>query len=444
MQVLAPAHALTSTPAENAHDLLHLYREVRSWTRELCAPLEPEDYVAQSMPDASPTKWHIAHVSWFFETFLLKPHLERYAPLHPQYDFLFNSYYNYVGERHCRAKRGVVSRPTVAQAWEYREWVDEHMARLLCEAGPEQLQVLAPLIAIGLHHEQQHQELLLTDIKHLFSENPLLPAYSERSSVGQAQAQTPRWVEFEEGLYEIGHESSGSALQAFAFDNEGPRHRQFLQAFALCDRLVSNGEFLRFMREDGYSRPELWLSEGWATVQSENWRAPFYWEKRGEKWHSFTLAGLREVDEAEPTCHLSYFEADAFARWAGARLPSEAEWEVAALSLDASKMHSDGSFAEGRAFHPRAPQDHLAAPRLRQMCGEVWQWTRSQYSAYPGYAPVEGALGEYNGKFMCNQFVLRGASCATPRSHARATYRNFFPPSARWQFSGLRLARDLR
>ena len=432
MQVLAPAVA----PAADA--LLSSYREVRAWTRALCEPLAPEDYVVQSMPDASPTKWHIAHTSWFFETFGLKPHLKDYKALHPQYDFLFNSYYNSVGARHCRAMRGVISRPTVEQAWQYREHVDAAMEELICESDASALQVLAPLIAIGLHHEQQHQELMLTDLKHMLGENPLLPIYQARQ-IEPSQVLEAAWIRFGEGIYEIGHHGE-PRFERFAFDNEGPRHKRFVQSFELADRLVTNGEYLQFIQDGGYSRPELWLSAGWSAVQSEGWRAPLYWQQVDGGWQQFTLSGPRAVEPSEPVCHVSYFEADAFARWAGARLPTEFEWEFAAQNQSFEKLCESGSFAESRHFHPSPSQSESAG--LKQMFGEVWQWTRSQYEPYPGYAAAQGALGEYNGKFMCNQFVLRGASCATPRSHARPTYRNFFPPEARWQFSGLRLARD--
>jgi ergothioneine biosynthesis protein EgtB len=418
------------------HALLHAYREVRDWTRELCEPLSPEDYVVQPMPDASPAKWHIAHTSWFFETFVLVPHAANYEVLHPQYNFLFNSYYNAVGERHERARRGLITRPTVEQAWQYREHVDRAVHELLCDCDDSTLQVLAPLLALGLHHEQQHQELLLTDLKYLLSENPLFPTYCERQA-SKAEVAAARWVEFGEGLHFFGVDEGAG----FSFDNEGPRHRRWLDSFALCDRLVTSGEYLEFIQDGGYSRPELWLSAGWATVQSEGWRAPLYWHEVDGAWQQFTLAGLRAVEAGEPLCHVSFYEAEAFARWAGARLPTEFEWEAAAQSAGFSALCQSGSFAEGRAFHPSPLLENGAG--LKQMFGEVWQWTRSQYDPYPGYAPAPGALGEYNGKFMSNQFVLRGASCATPRSHARATYRNFFPPNARWQFSGLRLARDV-
>jgi len=411
------------------------YQEVRCWSEELCEPLVAEDYVIQSMPDVSPTKWHLAHTSWFWETFLLKPSLPGYRELHPQYHFLFNSYYNSVGQRHCRPKRGLVSRPTVEETYHYRAWVDRHMLELLHGLDADRLRELEPVILLGLHHEQQHQELMLTDIKHVFTENPLRPVYRERRSAGQAPASVPlQWIDFAEGIHWIGHDGNG-----FAFDNEGPRHREFVGAFQLASRLVTAGEYLAFIEDGGYTRPEFWLSEGWNTVQAQGWKAPFYWEKHDGDWSMMTLSGMRPVAEDEPICHVSYFEADAYAQWAGAHLPTEAEWEVAATSVAI-----DGNFVENRHFHP-VPASPLAgeSSALTQMFGDVWEWTRSSYSPYPGYVPAEGALGEYNGKFMCNQYVLRGGSCATSRSHIRRTYRNFFPPDACWQFTGIRLAKDL-
>jgi ergothioneine biosynthesis protein EgtB len=403
------------------------YAAVRALTESLCEPLVTEDYVVQSMPDVSPTKWHLAHTSWFFETFILKPHLPHYREIDATYPFLFNSYYVQAGERHCRAQRGYISRPTVAEVFAYRAHVDAALHELLGSAAAEQV---APLVEIGLHHEQQHQELLLTDIKHVFSVNPLRPVYRERQPDEPRVAGPLEWVGFDGGVHEIGHDGDG-----FAYDNESPRHRVYLEPFELASRPVTNGEYLEFMADGGYARPELWLSMGWATVQEQQWSEPFYWERRDGEWWSYTLSGMRPVDPAEPAVHLSYFEADAFARWAGARLPTEAEWEVAA----AGSVAADGNFVEDGRLHPRpAP----AGAGLQQLHGDVWEWTQSQYTAYPGYAPPAGALGEYNGKFMCNQFVLRGGSCATSRTHIRSTYRNFFPPDATWQFTGARLARQ--
>jgi ergothioneine biosynthesis protein EgtB len=309
---------------------------------------------------------------------------------------------------------------------------------LLHTASADQLQELAPILTLGLHHEQQHQELLITDIKHVFSANPLLPSYRGRTSTQAGLVPPQRWVSFEEGIYEIGHQGDG-----FCFDNEQPRHREFLEAFALSSRLITNGEYLEFIQDGGYRRSEFWLSPGWSTVQQQDWQAPFYWEKCGNTWHMFTLSGLREVALDEPVCHVSLFEADAYARWAGARLPSEAEWEVAAAQSPQSSTRIDGNFADSGVLHPVPLQNNDQDSTVAQLFGDVWEWTRSQYVPYPGYAPAAGALGEYNGKFMCNQFVLRGGSCATSASHIRHTYRNFFPPEARWQFSGIRLAKDI-
>ncbi|HEV2149698.1 MAG TPA: ergothioneine biosynthesis protein EgtB [Longimicrobiaceae bacterium] len=424
--------ATLESSVSTAHALRGRFRAVRGLTEALCEPLAVEDYVVQSMPDVSPTKWHLAHTSWFFEQFLLTPHLAGYEPLDPVYLFLFNSYYVHAGERHCRAQRGYISRPTVAEVYAYRSHVDRHVEELLERAGAELIATVSPVVELGLNHEQQHQELMLTDLKHVFSVNPLRPVYRPRMAGSAAAAVPLEWVRFDGGIHRIGHEGEG-----FAYDNEGPRHRVFLEPFELGNRPVTNGEYLAFMEDGGYRRAELWLSLGWAIAQEQGWTEPFYWERRDDRWWSFTLAGMREVDPAEPVCHLSYFEADAYARWAGARLPTEAEWEVAA-----STVPVEGNFVESAAFHPSAAAP--AAPgALLQMYGDVWEWTRSQYSAYPGYRPPEGALGEYNGKFMCNQFVLRGGSCATSRTHIRPAYRNFFPPDATWQFSGVRLARDM-
>lgn len=409
------------------------YGTVRALSEQLCEPLATEDYVVQSMEDVSPTKWHLAHTSWFFETFILKPHLPGYREINPEYAYLFNSYYMQAGERHCRAQRGYISRPTVSEVYEYRRHVDEAMHALLLGAGDAV--AVAPLVEIGLNHEQQHQELMLTDIKHVFSVNPLRPAYRAAQAAttpASSSASSPspgplQWTELEGGLCEIGHHGAG-----FAYDNESPRHRVWLDPYRLANRLVTAGEYLEFMEDGGYRRPELWLSMGWATLQEQAWTEPFYWEQRDGDWWHYTLAGMRPVERTEPVCHLSYYEADAFARWAGARLPTEAEWEVAAATLPVR-----GNFVEDGVLHP-APAP--SSEGLQQMFGDVWEWTASQYTPYPGYTAPPGALGEYNGKFMCNQFVLRGGSCATSQTHIRATYRNFFPPEATWQFSGLRLA----
>jgi ergothioneine biosynthesis protein EgtB len=406
---------------------------VRRFSERLCEPLEPEDYVVQSMMEASPTKWHLAHTSWFFETFILKKFSCGYESAVPEYAYLFNSYYNAAGPMHCRDRRGVISRPTVAETAKYRRHIDASMQKLIGEADQEQLRALQPLVTLGINHEQQHQELMLTDIKHVFAQNPLYPVYRPREIRTQA-APALEWVDFPEGVFEIGFDGEG-----FSYDNEGPRHREFLEPFALANRPVTNAEFLEFMNDGGYRRPELWLSLGWQAVKQNGWTAPLYWEERDGQWMQFTLQGLRPVVDSEPICHVSFFEADAFARWAGARLPTEAEWEVAAQGC----APGEGNFVDDEQYHPTGAKPSSAPVRLQQMFGDVWEWTGSSYRPYPGYRPVEGALGEYNGKFMCNQMVLRGGSCATSRSHIRPTYRNFFPPDKRWQFSGIRLARDL-
>ena len=414
-------------------DFIEQYQKVRHFTEYLCEPLVTEDYVVQSMPDVSPTKWHIAHVSWFFETLLLLPNVPGYRSLHPQYAYLFNSYYNTLGERHCRPHRGLISRPTVKEAYEYRRYVDEHMLNFLEHIDEQRLEGLAPMITLGFNHEQQHQELIVTDIKHVLSCNPLYPVYRARPSANPTSVPALEWISFPEGIYWTGHGGNG-----FAFDNEEPRHREFVHPFQLASRLVTNGEYLEFIESGGYQDPLLWLSEGWATVNAEEWQAPLYWEKRDGRWYTMTLAGLRELDPSEPACHISYFEADAYARWAGARLPTEEEWEVAVQDVPI-----EGNFVESDRFHPAPLNASSTAGKLAQMYGDVWEWTQSSYAPYPGFRPMAGAVGEYNGKFMCNQYVLRGGSCATSQSHIRPTYRNFFPTSARWQFTGIRLAREV-
>jgi ergothioneine biosynthesis protein EgtB len=421
----------TAAPGFERSALIERYQYVRDFSESLCATLATEDYVVQSMPDCSPTKWHLAHVSWFFETFLLKPNVSQYVSPNPDYVYLFNSYYNAVGDKYPRPQRGLVSRPTVAEVYEFRAHVDESVQDLLECAEPGDYARLEPIVTLGLHHEQQHQELIVTDLKHMLSHNPLHPVYVARSeSEAGARAPALRWLDYAEGVYWVGH-----AGDDFAFDNEQPRHREFVHPFRLASRPVTNAEYLEFMRDGGYERPEFWLSMGWATVQQEGWRAPLYWEERDGEWYQFTLSGLRAVEPSETLTHVSYFEADAYARWADARLPTEAEWELAAAGTPI-----DGNFAESRRFHPGTLFANGSA--LSGMFGDVWEWTQSSYSPYPGFRTAPGALGEYNGKFMCNQYVLRGGSCATPRSHIRPTYRNFFPPDARWQFSGVRLAAD--
>jgi ergothioneine biosynthesis protein EgtB len=403
------------------------YRCVRARTEALCEPLTPEDMVVQSMPDASPTKWHLAHTTWFFETFLLARREAGFAPFRPDYGFLFNSYYDAVGPRHARPKRGLLTRPPVQEVLAYRREVDERVLAL-AEGGLDA--EAAAVLELGLHHEQQHQELLLTDLEHAFSENPLRPAYAPPLPPSRRAAPQLAWVEHDGGLREIGHGGAG-----FAFDNEGPRHRAWLEPFAIASRAVTCGEYLAFVEDGGYRRPELWLSDGLAAVARNGWEAPLYWKRDGDRWTTFTLHGPRPLEPAEPVAHVSFYEADAYARWAGARLPSEAEWEVAARGAV-----EDGAFADGGRFHPAV----AGARRPAQLLGDVWEWTGSAYAPYPGFRAAPGALGEYNGKFMVNQLVLRGGSCVTPAGHVRSTYRNFFYPEARWQFSGLRLCREAR
>lgn len=417
-------------PRPDSADLAARFAAVRGLTERLARPLSPEDATAQSMPDASPAKWHLAHVSWFFETFLLEPRLAGYRPFDPAYRMLFNSYYNGVSTPFARPQRGLVTRPGLAEILAYRAHVDSGMAALLARPLDEET---AWLVNLGLAHEQQHQELLLTDIKHLFSINPLKPSYAGRWPL-TAVAPVPRgWLPHDGGVHAIGHEGSG-----FAFDNEGPRHRVFIEPFELATHPVTNGDWIAFIADGGYARPELWLADGWAMARAEGWAAPLYWQADGPDWRCFTLHGDAPVDPNAPVTHISFYEADAFARWAGARLPTEAEWEVAAACL-----RPEGNFADSGAFHPLAARTPARPGEPAQMFGDVWEWTGSAYLPYPGYRPAAGAVGEYNGKFMSGQMVLRGGSCATPPGHVRATYRNFFPPAARWQFSGLRLARDL-
>jgi ergothioneine biosynthesis protein EgtB len=407
------------------------YEEARSLTEHLCSPLAIEDYGVQSMPDASPAKWHLAHTSWFFETFVLAAGDPSYRRFHPQFASLFNSYYHSLGSFWPRGQRGILSRPTVAEVYHYRKHVDRAMERLLHQGGEALTPEIRERIVLGLNHEQQHQELLLTDLKHAFASNPLRPIYRQSQPRPEEKASEPHWIGYAGGLCWIGHDGGG-----FAYDNEMPRHRVCIAPFRLSSGLVSCGQFRAFIDDGGYRRAELWLSEGWDACRAGSWQAPLYWERQGGEWFSMTLEGWQPVQDADPVCHVSYFEADAYARWAGARLPTEFEWELAARECPLI-----GTFLDPEKLQPRpAPCDPNGGPA--QMFGEVWQWTGSAYLAYPGYRPLTGALGEYNGKFMCQQMVLRGGSCVTPRSHFRRTYRNFFAPQARWQFTGFRLAND--
>lgn len=416
------------------------YRRVRSTTMGLCEPLAAEDYVVQSMPDASPTRWHLAHTTWFFETFVLAAARSSYSAFHPAFAVLFNSYYQAVGPQYPRARRGLLTRPTVAEVRDYRAHVDAAMEALFRDLPEAAFREMAARVELGLHHEEQHQELIVTDLKHMLAQNPLDPAYRPRARrspaaapPGEASCTAPSppsrgggfGPENRGGVVEIGTLGEG-----FFFDNEGPRHKVWAEPFALGQRLVTAGEYLDFIEDGGYARPDLWLSDGFALARAEGWEAPLYWRRDDGAWSMMTLAGRRTVERDEPVCHVSFYEADACARWAGARLPREDEWEV--VAADAAVT---GNFLEDGLFHP-AP-----AAGAAQLYGDAWEWTASAYLAYPGFAPLPGALGEYNGKFMSGQMVLRGGSCATPRKHVRPTYRNFFPPQARWQFSGFRLAR---
>lgn len=405
--------------------------DTRRLSLELAAPLSAEDMTVQVMEDASPTKWHLAHVTWFFETFILAKHLPGYRPFDDTFNYCFNSYYESQGPRQPRPRRGVLTRPSSARVLDYRAHVDDALTKLFAR-GVEPRSELACLLEVGINHEQQHQELLLTDILALFAANPLRPAYgARRLRLAVSEPDEVGWVDFNGGIYQAGHDG-----RSFAWDNESPRHDVLIHPFCLADRLVTNGEWLAFMEDGGYSTASLWLADGWTTLNREGWEAPLYWERRGDEWHSMSLEGLQAIEEAAPVAHISYYEADAFARWAGKRLPTEFEWEVAAQEVPVS-----GNDLGSRALRP-LPAEPATRGNLRQMFGDVWEWTQSAYLPYPGYRPAAGALGEYNGKFMVSQQVLRGGSCVTPPGHTRATYRNFFYPQQRWQFMGLRLASE--
>jgi ergothioneine biosynthesis protein EgtB len=427
--------------------IIQHFCHVREVTRSLCDGLSAEDMNLQSMPDVSPLKWHLAHTTWFFETFLLAQ-FNHYRPFNPAFRHLFNSYYVSVGERFARPLRSLLSRPSLNEVLDYRQHVEQAVVESLhgCEASL--FATIKPILELGIHHEQQHQELMITDLKHSFSINPLGPVYRDRPVAADEPLADQPWLTIAGGLYEIGWSGDG-----FCFDNETPRHRQWLDPFMIASRLVTNAEMIAFINAGGYQRPELWLSDGWVARTRHGWQAPEYWYLVGDTWYTYTLAGRLPVALAEPVCHVSYYEADAYARWAGARLPTEAEWEVVAQRLPIA-----GHFLESGLFHPQSVQMFRslvesadqqpvqmvdANQQPLQMFGDVWEWTASPYTPYPRYQPLPGSLGEYNGKFMCNQFVLRGGSCATPQSHIRPTYRNFFPPEARWQFTGIRLARNV-
>ncbi|MGI9478686.1 MAG: ergothioneine biosynthesis protein EgtB [Hyphomicrobiaceae bacterium] len=411
-------------------DVLSQFTEVRDASHRLALPLSDADATVQSMPDASPAKWHLAHTTWFFECMVLAPNQAGYRPFDESFNFLFNSYYETIGDRQPRPRRGMITRPTLDTVLAYREHVNEAITRLLEKTSDP---AITELVELGCHHEQQHQELLLTDILHLFAQNPLQPAYKdpEPLAVDLAAPAAPAWQSFDGGIVEVGHDGT-----SFHFDCEGPRHQALLEPHALSRRLVTNGEWIDFIEDGGYRQPLHWLSAGWDTVRTNAWTMPLYWAFRDGEYWSMTLRGAQPVDRAAPVTHVSYFEADAFATWSGHRLPSEFEWENAAAPLKTT-----GNFANSGRLRPKPADD--TASGLAQMFGDTWEWTRSPYTAYPRFKTSEGAVGEYNGKFMCGQFVLRGGSCVTPVGHVRPTYRNFFPPDARWQFSGLRLAKDL-
>ena len=415
-----------SSPAQ----LRSRYDTVRRTTLDMARDLSDADATVQSMEDASPAKWHLAHTTWFFETFILMPSLGDYRVFDERFGYLFNSYYEAVGARHPRPRRGMLTRPSLETVRAYRVHVDAAVAAFL---DGEIASDLAELVELGLNHEQQHQELLLTDILHLFAQSPLKPAFRapEPLAVRAGDAAALHWLDFDGGMTEAGHDGTG-----FGFDSEGPRHRVLLHPYRLASRPVTNGEWIAFIDDGGYSDPRFWLSDGWALVQQEDWQAPLYWERHDTNWWAMTLRGLQSVDPAAPVCHISYYEADAYARWAGKRLPTEHEWEHAAADLPRG-----GNFAGSGRLRP-SPAPATPRPALQQMFGDVWELTRSPFTPYPGFKPAEGAVGEYNGKFMSGQYVLRGGSCATPDGHIRATYRNFFHPDKRWQFSGLRLAED--
>lgn len=439
----APVSAGAYGHFDDDEQLLAAYHALRQQTLHLCRTMQPEDFVIQTMPDVSPAKWHLAHTSWFFEAFILTQHDKHYKTPHKLYNFLFNSYYNAIGEQFCRPRRGQISRPNIEEVKDYRHYIDEHVTRLIhgLEQNPD-AERIRELIVLGINHEQQHQELLLADIKHVLFMNPLYPALHDKQPRSTGAPPAAEWLDFEGGLVDVGFEGSG-----FHFDNELPVHRQYLNPFTLSTRLVTNAEFVEFVECGGYERSDLWLSLGWATVREcrnreldhEKFDKPLYWVRTDDGWMHFTPWGLEPLDLNEPVVHVSFYEADAFARWAGARLPTEFEWEVASDTVP----EIEGNFQDSDRIHPLALAPDADASKLNQMFGDVWEWTQSAYQPYPGFKPGEGAVGEYNGKFMANQIVLRGGSCATPQNHIRPTYRNFFYAADKWQFLGFRLAKDL-
>ncbi|WP_314728307.1 ergothioneine biosynthesis protein EgtB [Bacillus sp. Marseille-Q3570] len=410
--------------------LLKSYQQIRAFSEQIIAPLEPEDFVVQSIPDVSPPKWHLAHTTWFFETFILIPYHSTYIRFNETFDYLFNSYYETHGKPYPRHARGLLSRPSVREIIEYRQHVDKSMFNFLDNCHENTLEEIAPILEIGLHHEQQHQELLVTDIKYNFSINPLKPIYHDKRNEPGSSLPEMDWITFQEGVVETGYSDEG-----FSFDNERPRHKSWLDAYAIANRPVTNGEYLDFIEDGGYQEPAFWLSEGWTKIKDDQWEAPLYWENIDGSWYTFTLSGMKKVELDEPVTHISFYEADAFARWSGKRLPTETEWEHAMKNVEI-----DGNFADNKMFHP--DRDYHSCNQMYKVFGDVWEWTSSPYTLYPGSKPLEGTLGEYNAKFMCNQMVLRGGSCTTHSTHVRHSYRNFFHPDKRWQYSGIRLARD--
>lgn len=422
-------------PREDGQRAKLEYQTVRNTTQGLCKPLCVDDYGVQTISEVSPPKWHLAHTTWFFETFLLQVFYPHYQPFHPRYGELFNSYYETLGGVYPRAKRGWLSRPTIEEIYRYRAYVDQHMLELIDTVTQTNIQEFSTRLTLGIHHEQQHQELLLTDIKHILSANPLRPAYFTESKPllsadrTVAKPDQPNWLSYHGGLFKIGYDGDG-----FAFDNETPRHETYLHDYQVCSRLVTNEEYLEFIDSGAYTQPQYWLSDGWIAVRKGAWQAPLYWERINGEWWIMTLSGLQPLAAQEPVCHVSFYEADAYARWRGQRLPSEAEWEHIAASVEVN-----GNLQEQGRYHPEAAP---ATAKLSQLFGDVWEWTSSPYQSYPGYHLPQGVFGEYNGKFMCNQLVLRGGSCVTPQTHLRASYRNFFYPHDRWQFSGIRLAKN--
>jgi ergothioneine biosynthesis protein EgtB len=427
---------------ETNKSLINHYKKIRHFTEELCEPLKIEDYAVQAGLEVSPPKWHLAHTTWFFETLVLKPYVENYQVFHPDYDYLLNSYYEKLGTFLRRDLRGILSRPEIHEIYEYRNYLDQHMIELMetldLHKDNEQCKKIFSLIELGLNHEQQHHEGLLADIKYNFWMNPLRPAYKRMEKPADFKrtsysSSSPAWLEFSGGLVQIGQDGTG-----FSFDNETPQHKIWLEDYSLCTRPVTNGEFLQFMADGGYRKSEFWLSDGWKVIQQEEWEAPLYWEKIDGKWSVFTLSGMKEIEEDAPICHVSYYEAAAYANWAGKRLPTEGEWENAVIN---SEIDIKGNFIESGLYHPSP--SIVMNNGLAQMYGDVWEWTASSYTPYPRSKPLPDIAGEYNHKFMCNQVVLRGGSCTTPISHIRPTYRNYFHPDKRKQFSGFRLAEDI-